>query len=177
MEKKTEYLSGVERSMRADDILVSKTDLKGHITYANRAFIDISGYDERELIGAPHNLVRHPHMPRCVFSLLWERIQLGEEIFAYVVNRSKNGDHYWVLAHVTPSRDESGAVIGYHSSRRCPDTWVVTETIVPLYDSLLREERKHEKRKDSIKSGIDMIMSLLKQKGASYDELIFSLQA
>jgi hypothetical protein len=65
--------------------------------------------------------VRHPRMPRCVFKLLWETIQSGQDIFAYVCNLARNGDHYWVYAHVTPTFDEKGSIIGYHSNRRAPD--------------------------------------------------------
>lgn len=81
--------------------IVSKTDLKGNITYANDLFIEISGYTEKELIGAPHNILRHKDMPRAVFKLLWDKIQKGEEIFAYVKNRAKSGKYYWVHAYVT----------------------------------------------------------------------------
>ena len=86
--------TGVERFFDDDDIIVSKTDLKGKITYANRVFSQVSGYTEPELIGQPHNLIRHPDMPRCVFKLLWDTVQDGREIFAYVVNLCKGGDHY-----------------------------------------------------------------------------------
>src|SRR5262245_50009336 len=96
-------LTGRERSFGQDDIIVSKTDLKGRLIYANRVFLDIADLTLKETIGQPHSLIRHPHMPRCIFKLLWERIQAGKELFAYVMNRSKNGDHYWVIAHVTPS--------------------------------------------------------------------------
>ena len=89
-------LTGVERHLAPHDIVVSKTDIKGRITYANQVFLDIAGYVEKEVIGRPHNIVRHPEMPRAVFKLLWDTISQGNEIFAYVVNRAKNGDHYWV---------------------------------------------------------------------------------
>ena len=113
-------LTGVERHLAPDDIVVSKTDTKGRITYANQVFLDIAGYVENEVVGRPHNIVRHPEMPRAVFKLLWDTISQGNEIFAYVVNRAKNGDHYWVFAHVTPTFDQSGKIISYHSSRRAP---------------------------------------------------------
>ena len=96
-------LTGVERTFGEDEIIVSKTDLTGRITYANDVFLRISGYAEAEVLGQPHSIIRHPGTPRAVFSLLWRTIESGREIFAYVVNRAKNGDHYWVLAHVTPT--------------------------------------------------------------------------
>jgi len=112
------HLTGVERTFADDEIIVSKTDPKGRMTYCNDIFLRLAGYSESELIGQPHSMIRHPHMPRCVFKLLWSRIQSGTEVFAYVINRSGNGDHYWVLAHVTPDLVQDGAIIGFHSNRR-----------------------------------------------------------
>ena len=102
-----------ERVMREDDFLVSKTDLKGRITYGNRIFIEFSGYSEAELLGAQHNIVRHPDMPRGVFKFLWDTLQAKQECFAYVKNRSKDGGFYWVFANVTPSYAADGKVDGY----------------------------------------------------------------
>ncbi len=174
-EMKDLSLTGVERTFKADEIIVSKTNLKGHITYANRVFIDLSGYTEKALLGAPHSILRHPDMPRCVFKLLWDTIEAKKEIFAYVINRSANGDHYWVFAHVTPSFDANGAITGYHSNRRVPDPQIVQGTIVPLYRALLEEENKHSNRKEGMMAGFNMMLSLLSQKGMDYDEFIFSV--
>jgi PAS domain-containing protein len=85
-------LTGVERTFDRRDFIVSKTDLKGRITYANRLFMRLASMEERDLIGTPHSVIRHPEMPRCVFKLLWDTIEAKREIFAYVVNRSKGGD-------------------------------------------------------------------------------------
>ena len=120
--------------------IVTRTDLKGRITYGNEVFIKLSGYEERELLGKPHNIVRHPQMPKCIFKLLWERIQSGEEIFAYVVNQAKNGDHYWVFANVTPSFDNNGKIIGYYSVRRKPKSDAL-KTIQALYATLINAEK------------------------------------
>ncbi len=113
--------TGVECFFRNDEIIVSKTDPRGIVTYANDVFIRVSGYTEEQLLGKPHNLIRHPDMPRSVFHLLWRRIQAGNEIFAYVKNMARNGDHYWVHAHVTPTFDASGRIVNFHSNRRVPD--------------------------------------------------------
>jgi PAS domain S-box-containing protein len=94
---------GIERFFEEDEIIVSKTDPKGIITYANQVFLRTAQYQEEEILGAPDNIIRHPDMPRCVFDLLWKTIASGLEIFAYVKNMAKNGDHYWVFAHVTPT--------------------------------------------------------------------------
>ena len=170
------FLTGVERFFDKDEIIVSKTDLKGRITYANRTFMKVGLYEEPELMGTPHSILRHPDMPRAVFNLLWEQIGKGQEIFAYVINRAKNGDHYWVLAHVTPSYDVSGNINGYHSNRRVPNRRVIDEVIIPTYRAMREREESVANQKDGMKLGTEFLLNLLKQKGSSYDELIFSLQ-
>ncbi len=169
------FLTGRERTFADDEIIVSKTDLKGRITYANRVFLRLAGMTEKEAIGAPHSVIRNPNMPRCVFKLLWDTIQNGKEIFAYVVNRSKNGDHYWVLAHVTPSRDSSGNVVGYHSNRRPANRQILDQTIIPVYRALLQEEEKHSNSKDGMNASYTMLTNLLAEKKVGYDEFVLSL--
>jgi len=101
------------------DIIVSKTDLKSRLTDASRMFCSSAGYAERDVIGQPHSLIRHPDMPRAVFKLLWDAIQDKREIFASVKNMARNGDHDWVFAHMTPSFDKNRAVCGFHSTAPC----------------------------------------------------------
>jgi PAS domain S-box-containing protein len=167
-------LTGVERKLARDDIIVSKTDLKGRITYANRTFLDISAYHESEILGQPHNVIRHPHMPRTVFKLLWDTIQTGNEIFAYVVNRAKNGDHYWVFAQVTPTFGPTGDIVGYHSSRRAPGEGAVS-AIQPLYRALLDEEARHASPKDGLAAGMDLLKKTIAARRGTYEDFIFSL--
>ena len=166
--------TGFERTFDDDDIIVSKTDLKGLITYANHTFIEVAGYTEQELLGKPHNLIRHPDMPRCVFKLLWDTIGSGNEIFAYVVNLCKNGDHYWVLAHVTPSFDHSGKIIGYHSSRRVPDRTAVSK-VEALYKSLKRIEDSSSDWRVGMQQATEALVSQLEEAGIQYDEYVFAL--
>jgi PAS domain S-box-containing protein len=170
-------LTGVERFFKDDEIIVSKTDLKGHITYANDVFLRVAGMTEAEALGQPHSCIRHPGMPRAVFKLLWDTLGAGKEIFAYVLNRAKNGDHYWVLAHVTPSRDASGNVVGYHSNRRVPDRKILDTVIIPLYKQLLDIEERHANSKEGMNEAFNTLVNLLKSKGVGYDEFIFSLQS
>ncbi len=149
-------------------IIVSKTDLKGRITYCNELFTKMSGYKEEQLIGAPHNIVRHPDMPRIIFKLLWETIQGGHEIDAYVKNMSKNGEYYWVIANVTPSFNVRGDVIGYFSVRRKP-TQAQLAIIEPLYRDLLMLEKQ-----GGMDASYKKIEEILKQKEMSYEEFILS---
>lgn len=168
--------TGVARTFPEDGLIVSKTDLAGNITYGNRLFMEIAGYSEEELLGAPHNLIRHPDMPRAVFAFLWDEIQAGREVFAYVVNLAKNGDHYWVLAHVTPSFDGSGELVGYHSTRRAPDPAAV-EAVAPIYAELCAAERAAGRGPAAIEAGMRRLSELLAEAGTSYEELVFSLAA
>lgn len=168
--------TGVECFFDSDQVIVSKTDLKGRITYVNKVFMDISGFDESELLGKPHSIIRHPGMPRCVFKLLWDTLEARKEIFAYVVNMCKNGDHYWVLAHVTPSFDTNGQMVGYHSNRRVPKRHILDQTIIPLYRQLLDEESRAPNTKEGLVRGYAMLEKIIQDKGIGYDELIFALQ-
>lgn len=166
--------SGKERTFSKDEIIVSKTDTKGHLTYVNDVFMTVSGFSENELIGRPHSLIRHPDMPRCVFKLLWDTISTGKELFAYVVNLAKNGDHYWVLAHVTPDLGVDGQVVGYHSNRRVPDRGAVTK-IEPLYRSLLQIETGAADRKQGMEAAYGALIDQLKREGKSYAEFVLGL--
>ncbi|UTD25765.1 PAS domain-containing protein [Bradyrhizobium sp. WD16] len=166
--------TGVEHMLGDEELIVSKTDLKGRITYANDVFIRMAGYPARELIGAPHSLIRHPDMPRCVFKLLWDTIAAGQEIFAYVVNLAADGSHYWVFAHVSPTFDGHGNITGYHSSRRKPDRAPI-ERVKPIYALLREEEARHANAKDGMRAGHDLLTGYLRQQGVGYDELVLSL--
>ncbi|WP_211102101.1 methyl-accepting chemotaxis protein [Azospirillum brasilense] len=115
-----------EIEMADDMLLVSRTDTRGKITFVNKAFVDISGFAETELLGAPHNLVRHPDMPPAAFANLWETIKDGRPWEGLVKNRSKSGDHYWVKANVTPIT-EKGVVTEYISIRSKPSREAVAE--------------------------------------------------
>ncbi|MEM8711427.1 MAG: PAS domain-containing protein [Planctomycetota bacterium] len=167
-------LTGIERHFGADEIIVSKTDTKGRITYANRTFLRVAEYSERELLGAPHSIIRHPDMPGCVFQLLWETISSGDEIFAYVVNRTKSGGHYWVLAHVTPTFDEAGEIVGYHSNRRNPTRQAVTAA-EGLYACLRSIEDGAASPASGRKAARAHLDSVLRDAGVSYGEFVFSL--
>ncbi|MCP4073480.1 MAG: PAS domain-containing protein [Hyphomicrobiales bacterium] len=168
-------LTGVEREFDNDEIIVTKTDLSGKMTYVNRCFLRLAGYEEMDTLGVQHNLIRHPDMPRAVFELLWNTLNAGQEVFAYVVNRSKNGDHYWVFAHVTPSYDASGAISGYHSSRRLPNKQIITDHIEPLYKKLLHVEQTAESPKKGLKQSYQAVVDLLTENKIEYNQFIFSL--
>lgn len=162
--------TSVERSLNEDDFIVSKTDLKGRIIYGNKMFIKLSGYDESELLNKPHSILRHPDMPKVIFKLLWQRIQNGQEIFAYVKNLCKDGAYYWVLANVTVTFDKNGNARDYHSVRRKPSHKAL-EVIKPLYEKLLAEERS-----GGMEASQRLLNRILEEKGVTYDEFVISLQ-
>ena len=167
-------LTGVERFFGDDEIIVSKTDTRGIITYANDVFCRVAGYREAELLGQPHNLIRHPAMPGGVFKLLWDTLAARQEIFAYVVNRARNGDHYWVFAHVTPSLDPQGRVVGYHSNRRVPYADAIPK-VEALYAQMLAEEQKHRERAAAVAASVAMVTEVLRGQGLTYGQFVFSL--
>lgn len=171
MARPTVTPTNVERFFPDSDVIVSKTDPKGIIVYANKIFLDIAGYTEPEVLGQPHNMIRHPEMPSCIFKMMWERIQSGREMFAYICNMAKNGDHYWVLAHVTPSFDREGRIVGFHSSRRVPDKARLKD-IKPFYAELRALERQHTNPKEGMTASSARVQDMLKTRGQSYDEYI-----
>ena len=168
-------LTGVERTFEENEIIVSKTDLKGRLTYVNDVFLRMADYSERDCLGQPHSMIRNPQMPRCIFKLLWDTISSGNELFAYVVNRAKNGDHYWVLAHVTPSFDQSGQCVGYHSNRRVPKRSTIDNIIIPLYKDLQAEEMSHASRKDGLDASFRTLSNLLAERKMEANEFALSL--
>lgn len=165
--------TSVERVMRESDFIVSMTDLKGRITYGNRIFIEFSGYSESELLGAQHNIIRHPDMPRAVFKLLWDKIQNREECFAYVKNMAKDGSFYWVFTNVTPTFDPAGNITGYFSVRRKPKLSGV-QTASAVYAAMLEAEKKAGPA-NAIAASTKILVDILNEKGLSYDELVLAI--
>ena len=111
-------VTNIETFLDDNTVILSKTDLKGIITYVNDDFIRISGFTEQELIGQPHNIVRHPDIPPVIFKDLWDTIKKGEPWSHPVKNRRKDGGFYWVVATATPSFDDNGKITGYVSVRK-----------------------------------------------------------
>jgi PAS domain S-box-containing protein len=164
--------TGVERTFGHDEIIVTKTDPRGILTYANDVFLHTSALTEDETIGQPHNLIRHPDMPRAIFKLLWDTLGNKEEIFAYVVNLASDGAHYWVYAHVTPSFSPDGRLVGYHSNRRVPERAAVAE-VSSLYDRIRRIEQGQGNARSAVDAGWAALQA--EMGGLTYDEFIWSI--
>ena len=159
-----------ERKMGDNDFIVSKTDKRGIITYCNRIFMDMAGYTREELIGANHNLIRHPDMPAVAFKYAWDTIKAKKEFFGFVKNLSKDGGYYWVFAYITADVNENGEITGYTSFRRKPPQSAI-DTIVPIYETLLKVEKE-----DGIQKSFETLLSVLDDNKISYDEFVLNLQ-
>ena len=159
-----------EYFVNEEDFIVSKTDVKGRITYCNHPFLKIVGATQEQLLHKPHNIIRHPDMPRIVFKLLWERIKAKQEIFAFVKNKSFDGGFYCVFANITASLDANGEIIGYYSVRRKPNPKGV-KFIEGVYKQLLETEKS-----GGMEASGKLLGQILAGAGVSYDELVHKLQ-
>lgn len=156
-----------------DEVIVSKTDLTGRITYVNRAFMRVANFAEADVLGEQHNLVRHPDMPRGAFKLLWDMLKQEREFFGYVKNITSEGHYYWVFANVTPDRDAHGKHIGYFSVRRKPNRKAI-ETMESIYREMLSVESSAGVA-NAPAASIEFLQSKLKAQGTTYDRFILSL--
>lgn len=166
--------TGVERTFDAEEIIVSKTDTKGIIQYANDVFQRVSGYTEEQLLGRPHNIVRHPDTPRGLFHLMWETVGAGREIFAYIDNLAADGAHYWVLAHITPTFGAGDEIVGFHSNRRLPARAAIAR-IEPVYARMCAEEARHRRAVDAAAASARLLSEELSRRGLTYDEFVWTL--
>ena len=160
-----EINTGNEIEITEKDMIVSTTDKKGTIIYANDIFCDIAGYKRSEVIGQPHNMIRHPQMPKAIFKLLWDRVLNGEVIYAFVKNLARNGDYYWVKAYVKPII-ENGEVVKITSYRK-PLNSFAKEFISKLYNTLLDYEKTH-----SVEESLEFVQNYLKDRNLTYDQFI-----
>lgn len=161
-----------ERRFDADEFIVTKTDLKGRITYANRVFMRMSDYAEESLLGVQHNIVRHPDMPRGAFKHLWDTIQTGREWFGFVKNMAANGDFYWVFANVTVDY-HNDQKIGYYSVRRQAPQKAV-DVIASLYAEMSRIEQAAGPAK-ACEASLAWLDQQLAAKGVSYEQMMLDL--
>lgn len=140
--------------------IVSETDAKGRITFCNDYFIEICGYSKEELLGQPHNIIRHPDMPKIVFKLLWQTISTGKNINAVVKNLAKDGRYYWIFTEFESRRDtDTHEIIGYTASRKSISKHVI-EVISELYKQLLKIEQE-----EGIDASEKYLINFLKEKG------------
>ena len=149
-------------------VIMSKTDAKGLILYANNYFLEISGYNRLDLLGEPHNIIRHPDMPKIIFKVLWDKLHKGESLYAVVKNVTKNGDYYWVVTKFETTFDENGKIIS-HFARRKAVPQKVKETAESIYKIILEIEKHDEKLAE------DTFYEILDDYGLSYDDFFKEL--
>lgn len=158
-----------------DELIVSHTNLYGIITYANDTFAEISGYDIEELVGQPHNIVRHPDMPSSLFTNLWETIKEGKIWSGYVKNLRQDGGFYWVYAQVSQLFDKSGHLIGY-KSLRAPVESSKRYELEQSYAHLKSMEENRMKLNDWIdKKTHDHLRHLAEAKNCSFSDILKEL--
>jgi len=163
-----------EKMLLDEDFIVSKTDSSGRITYANRIFMEIAGYPERELLGVQHNIIRHPDMPRGVFRFMWNTLKAGEEFFGFAKNLCADGGFYWVFANITPDYDNTGQLQGYYSVRRNPPRSAL-EVIAPIYQEMLAIEKQSSVKEAPDKS-LAYLYDVVNQSGLeTYNNLALKL--
>ncbi|WPO77936.1 PAS domain-containing protein [Flavobacterium sp. KACC 22761] len=153
-------------------VLLSKTDTKGTILYANEDFIDVSGYDEFELIGQPHNIIRHPDMPKVIFKFLWDSIKSNKNIHAIIKNMSKTGRYYWVITDFKILADSKGNIVGYFGTRKSVREDIIDKFIEPLYNRLL-----HIEETSGILASEEYLVGFLQERNKTYTEYIDDLVA
>lgn len=152
--------------LRSDKTIMSKTNSKGIIEYANDYFVEISGYKESELIGQAHNVIRHPDMPKVIFKWLWQHLEAKKNIHALVKNLTKEGKYYWVITTFEVKSDAKGNVISFFARRKAPPIKAV-KIIDDLYRKILAIEKT---------SGIEVsekyLNGFLEEKNMTYNEYI-----
>jgi len=163
----------IEREVRGVDIIISKSDKSGNITYGNQVFFNLSGYKWSELLGKPHSIIRHPDMPKIIFEILWKNIQKGDDLYTFVKNLSKDGSFYWVYAHVRVAKNPDGSFRNYISVRRrvSPNARKIIEK---LYSKLRRAE--DEKGMQKSKKILENFLSKYDSSLDDFSEVMKTLQ-
>ena len=157
-----------ELEVKAVDIVVSKADTEGDITYANPIFYKLSGYTKKELTNAPHSILRHPDMPKAVFKYFWDQLKEGNEVTTFVKNLTKDGSFYWVIAYVRPAFNSDGTLRNYVSTRKTmsPNARKIIE---PIYQKLLALEKN-----DSVEASEKALIEIL--DGKPFNDVMLSIQ-
>jgi len=151
----------IEHEVKTVDIVVSKGNEKGDITYANLIFFKLAGYTQAELLEQPHSIIRHPDMPKIIFKYLWDTLKSGNDVKAFVKNLSKDGGFYWVFAHVRVAKNPDGSFRNYVSTRKGMSAGA-RAVIEPLYKELLAAEVS-----GGVEASLPILETFLKDNGAS----------
>ena len=156
-----------EVSWDKTQVIMSKTNSKGIIEYANEVFIDVCGYEDYELMSQPHSIIRHPDMPKVIFKVLWENLKSGKNFYAVVKNLAKSGRYYWVVTDFEISKDKNGETTHYFGRRKAVPQDVITKHIEPLYKRLLQIESV-----SGIEASEKYLIGFLEEKNRTYVEYV-----
>lgn len=148
-----------------NDVIVSMTDPKGNIIYGNDIFFTMAEANRTELMGKPHNVIRHPDMPRVVFKVIWDRLKSGHEVYGFIKNQSKKGNFYWVYAFLKPVLKE-GKIVKIISYRK-PINEYARNVISKIYETLLEHEKSH-----TLEETMDYLNAYLDERGIDYDTFV-----
>lgn len=149
-----------------DLVLVSKTDKFGNIKYCNEVFVNVSGYEDHELVGKPHNIIRHPDMPAVIFKLLWANLKNGKDFHAVIKNMAKSGRYYWVITQFEIQTNTEGEIVNYVGRRKAIPTGVA-ERFETLYFKLKQIENAV-----SVEAAEEYLYGFLDDKKMSYDQFL-----
>lgn len=152
-------------------IIKSKTDSKGIISYVNNVFVDVCGYSKEELLGKPHNIIRHPDMPKVIFKVLWENLQKGLNFNAIVKNLAKSGKYYWIITNFDIFKTPNGIPSDFLGVRNSVPNEVVEE-VAPLYEELLKVEKEK-----GVEESEKLLHELLKDKGGDYTTYVKNIMS
>lgn len=153
----------IEIEVKDIDIIVSRANEAGDITYANQIFYKISGYSQVELTEQPHSILRHPDMPKVIFKYLWHNLKEGKGVIAFVKNLTKSGSFYWVLADVKVTKNSDGSIRNFVSTRKVM-TAAAKALIVPLYKQMIEAEKE-----EGIDASLNILKEFIKLQGGSME--------
>lgn len=168
--KNTPIIIDKEVSWDKTQVIMSKTNPRGIIEYANEVFVDVCGYEDYELMGQPHNIIRHPDMPKVIFKVLWEKLKGGENFHAIVKNLAKSGRYYWVITDFEIAKDDKGVIVNYFARRRAVPQEVITNHIEPLYKKLWQIEAA-----SGVEYSEKYLNGFLEEKNKTYVQYIMEL--
>ena len=152
--------------------LISETDVKGTITNVNDVFCAVSHYSASELIGQPHNLIRHPDMPKLIFKLLWENIKVGNNFVGVIKNLAKTGEYYWVVTDFEMRRDAMGNITHYIGRRKSVPEAAINNYLAPFYESLLKMEKI-----GGVELSSRFFKNYLTKQGKDYIDFVISIMS
>lgn len=167
-------MSNTELELDTDQLLITKSDPNGKITYCNRRFIEFSGYTEQQLIGQSYDLIRHPQMPCGLFYLMWQTLKQKREFNGFIKNKTKNNDEYWAFINITPSYNVAGQLTGYTSASRQPNPAAIM--MFSMYYEQMLEHENGQRHESAAQQSLNALLEQLSIMGDDYEASVFKLQ-